>query len=88
MAKLKDTHDVYKEVLHDVIGLDEALSRLDDTMNGKDRHPVWLSVIMYGLASTAVSTFFKARPIDMPTIFGLGLLLGFLQLVVAQLSKT
>lgn len=88
LGKLKDTHDVYKEVLHDVIDLDEALARLDDIINAKDRHPVWLNVIMYGLASTAVSCFFKARPIDMPVIFILGCLLGFLQLVVAPLSMT
>lgn len=88
LAKLKDTHEIYKEVLHDVISLDDALSRLDDVINAKDRHPVWLCVLMYGLASAAVSTFFKARLIDMPIIFGLGLLLGFLQLVVAPLSKT
>lgn len=88
LAKLNDTHDIYKEVLHDVIGLDEALARLDNLMNSKDRHPKWLNIIMYGLASTAVSTFFKARLIDMPIIFGLGTLLGVLQLVVSPLSNT
>ncbi|KAF2869602.1 hypothetical protein BDV95DRAFT_608445 [Massariosphaeria phaeospora] len=88
LAKLKDTHDIYKEALHDVISLDEALSRLDEVINSKDRHPVWLCVIMYGLASTAVSTFFKARFIDMPVIFVLGTTLGFLQLVIAPLSPT
>jgi uncharacterized membrane protein YjjP (DUF1212 family) len=88
LAKLEDTHDIYKEVLHDVISLDMALNRLDEAINGHDRHPVWLNVIMYGLASTAVSTFFQARLIDMPIIFGLGIMLGFLQLVVSQLSKT
>jgi len=88
LGKLKDTHDIYKEVLHDVISLDEALSKLDDIINAKDYHPVWLNVIMYGLASVAVSGFFKARWIDMPVILVLGSLLGFLQLVVAPLSKT
>jgi uncharacterized membrane protein YjjP (DUF1212 family) len=88
LAKLQNTHDIYKEVLHDIIGLDEALSRLDDVFKAKDRHPVWLNVLMYGLASTAVSTFFKARLIDMPLIFGMGTLLGLLQLVIAPLSKT
>lgn len=88
LGKLKDTHEIYKEVLHDVIDLDEALSRLDEVINAKDRHPVWLNVIMYGLASTAVSTFFKARLIDMPLILVMGCLLGILQLVVAPLSKT
>lgn len=88
LGKLKDTHEIYKEVLHDVIDLDEALARLDHVINVKDRHPVWLCVIMYGLASTAVSTFFKARLIDMPIIFVLGTMLGVLQLVISPLSKT
>ncbi|KAI8938365.1 hypothetical protein NX059_004260 [Plenodomus lindquistii] len=88
LGKLKDTHEIYKEVLHDVIDLDEALARLDAVIHAKDRHPVWLTVIMYGLASAAVSVFFKARLIDMPIIFALGCLLGLLQLVIAPLSKT
>lgn len=88
LGKLKDTHEIYKEVLHDVISLDEALTRLDEVINAKDRHPVWLTVIMYGLASAAVSVFFKARLIDMPIILAMGCLLGILQLVIAPLSKT
>ncbi|KAI1525039.1 hypothetical protein PtrEW4_010834, partial [Pyrenophora tritici-repentis] len=88
LGKLKDTHDIYKEVLHDVISLDEALARLDEVINAKDRHPRWLTVIMYGLASAAVSVFFQARLIDMPVILGLGCVLGLLQLVIAPLSKT
>jgi uncharacterized membrane protein YjjP (DUF1212 family) len=88
LAKLQNTHEIYKEVLHDIIGLDEALSRLQDVIKAKDRHPVWLNVFMYGFASTAVSTFFQGRLTDMPVIFGMGTLLGFLQLVVAPWSKT
>ncbi|KAH9876774.1 hypothetical protein IAQ61_002134 [Plenodomus lingam] len=88
LGKLKDTHDIYKEVLHDLIDLDEALARLDTIINATDCHPVWLTVIMYGLASAAISVFFKARWVDMPVIFVLGCLLGLLQLVIAPLSKT
>jgi uncharacterized membrane protein YjjP (DUF1212 family) len=88
LGKLKDTHEIYKEVLHDVISLDEALVRLDEVINAHDRHPRWLTVIMYGLASAAVSVFFKARLIDMPVILFLGCILGLLQLVIAPLSKT
>jgi len=88
LGKLKDTHEIYKEVLHDVIDLDEALARLDSVIDAKDRHPVWLTVIMYGLASAAVSVFFQARLVDMPIILALGCLLGLLQLVISPLSKT
>ncbi|KAI0025437.1 hypothetical protein F4780DRAFT_721024 [Xylariomycetidae sp. FL0641] len=88
LGKLQDVHSIYKEVLHDVITLDEALSRLDELQKSKNRYPVWLNVIMYGLASAAVSCFFKARLIDMPVIFVLGTILGVLQLVVAPRSNT
>jgi uncharacterized membrane protein YjjP (DUF1212 family) len=88
LGKLKDTHEIYKEVLHDVISLDEALTRLSEVINAEAQHPVWLNVLMYGLASAAVSTFFQARFIDMPVIFGLGCILGFLQLVLAPMSPT
>ncbi|KAL5411098.1 hypothetical protein PMIN04_010384 [Paraphaeosphaeria minitans] len=88
LGKLKDCHEIYKEVLHDVISLDEALVALDELINRPDQHPVWLNVIMYGLASVAVSGFFKARWIDMGPIFVMGTILGFLQLVVAPMSKT
>ncbi|KAF2013942.1 DUF1212-domain-containing protein [Aaosphaeria arxii CBS 175.79] len=88
LGKLKDIHQIYKEVLHDVISLEESLTRLDTIINAKDSYPTWLCVLMYGLASTAVSVFFKARFIDMPVIFCLGTLLGVLQLYIAPLSKT
>jgi len=88
LGKLKDVHDIYKEVLHDVISLDDALARLEHVINAENRYPVWVCVIMYGLASAAVSCFFKARLIDLPIIFFMGMLLGFLQLVVAPRSNT
>ncbi|KAI1175786.1 hypothetical protein F4777DRAFT_295875 [Nemania sp. FL0916] len=88
LGKLKDVHDVYKEVLHDVISLDDALSRLDQIIKAEPLYPVWVCVLMYGLASAAVSCFFKARLVDLPIIFAMGTLLGFLQLVVAPRSKT
>ncbi|KAI3339048.1 hypothetical protein F4824DRAFT_69823 [Ustulina deusta] len=88
LGKLKDVHDIYKEVLHDIISLDDALSRLDQVITAKDRYPVWVCVLMYGLASASVSCFFNARLIDLPIIFALGALLGFLQLVVAPRSNT
>lgn len=88
LGKLKDVHLIYKEVLHDVIDLTEALNRLDEVINAENYFSVWLCVLMYGLASTACSVFFKARLIDMPVIFVLGSLLGILQLVIAPLSRT
>lgn len=88
LGKLGDTHDVYKEVLHDRIDLDEAMTRLNEITRAKDRYPPWLLVGVYGLASACVGPFaFGARPIDLPIAFLLGSLLGILQLILTPRSE-
>ncbi|KAH8197710.1 hypothetical protein TruAng_008127 [Truncatella angustata] len=87
LGKLKDSHEIYKEVLHDVVPVDEAIVRLDDIIKSKDKFNPWFRVLMMGLASATVAPFaFDGRPIDMPICFLLGSLLGFLQLIVAPKS--
>ena len=87
LGKLHDTHLVYKEVVHDIIGVDEATHRLDAIMNRPQKHHPWLLVLVYGLASALVGPFaFQARVIDMPVAFLLGCVLGWLQLIVAPKS--
>lgn len=88
LGKLADTHQIYKEVVHDVIGVEEAIQRLDEVMKKKQKFPVWLLIIMHGFASATVGPFaFSARPIDMPIAFLLGCLLGILQLVLSPRSE-
>ncbi|KZF19635.1 DUF1212-domain-containing protein, partial [Xylona heveae TC161] len=87
LGKLRDTHDVYKEVVHDVIGVEEATQRLDEIMKRKPKNPKWLLILIYGLASASVGPFaFEADWIDLPVMFILGMVLGVLQLIVAPLS--
>uniref|UniRef100_A0A093XHG2 Pheromone-regulated membrane protein 10 n=1 Tax=Talaromyces marneffei PM1 TaxID=1077442 RepID=A0A093XHG2_TALMA len=87
LSRLADTHSVYKNVVHDMIGVEEATKQLEEIMNRKPRFPTWFLVFMYGLASATVGPFaFQARPIDMPISFLLGCMLGFMQLVMAQKS--
>lgn len=87
LGKLKDAHEIYKEVLHAVIEVDEAIARLDGLIRGKDHFNPWTRVLMYGLASATVAPFaFDGRPIDMPICFLLGCFIGFLQLIVAPRS--
>ncbi len=88
LAKLKDTHEIYKSVLHDKISVEEALTRLNTIIKAKNSHPRWVAIIMYGLTSATVSVFFQARLVDMPVIFLLGMTLGVLQLIVAPQSNT
>lgn len=87
LGRLADTHNVYKNVVHDLIGVEEATQELDEIMQRKPRVNKWLLVLMYGFASVAVGPFaFKARPIDLPIIFCLGCLVGFMQHVLAPRS--
>lgn len=87
LGKLRDTHDIYKEVIHDVIGAEEAIQRLDVITHKPNRYHRWIIVFVYGLASVCVGPFaFGARPIDLPITFFLGSLLGFLQHIIAPKS--
>lgn len=87
LGKLKDVHEIYKEVVHDVIGVEEATQRLDAIIHAKPKYHPWFLVMVYGFASASVAPFaFEARLIDLPIAFLLGSLLGFLQLIVAPKS--
>ncbi|KAH7350928.1 hypothetical protein BKA65DRAFT_396944 [Rhexocercosporidium sp. MPI-PUGE-AT-0058] len=88
LGKLKDIHEIYKEVVHDVIGVEEATQRLDIIITNKPKNHPWFLVFVYGCASASVGPFaFQARLIDMPIAFLLGSILGFLQLIVAPRSE-
>ncbi|KAF2438085.1 DUF1212-domain-containing protein [Karstenula rhodostoma CBS 690.94] len=83
LGKLRDVHEIYKDVVHDRMGVEEAMPRLDAIVNRKAKFNAWLRVPVYGLASAAVGPFaFQARPIDLPFCFLLGCLIGWLQLIV------
>ncbi|RHZ62910.1 hypothetical protein CDV55_103454 [Aspergillus turcosus] len=88
LGKLADVHIVYKEVIHDVIGVEEAIQRLEEIMKRKNKYPVWMLILVHGFASASVGPFaFNARPIDLPIAFLLGCLLGILQLVLSPRSN-
>ena len=59
LGKLKDVHEIYKEVVHDVIGVEEATQRLDTIMNSKSKYNSWLLVLAYGFASATVAPYGK-----------------------------
>lgn len=87
LGKLRDVHEVYKEVVHDRIGVEEATTRLKEVTSRKPKHSVWVRIPIYGLASVCVGPFaFGARLIDLPIAFILGCIVGILQLVVAPRS--
>jgi len=45
------------QVVHDVIGVEEATQRLNKILEAKQRYNPWLLVVVYGLASASVAPF-------------------------------
>jgi uncharacterized membrane protein YjjP (DUF1212 family) len=87
LGKLRDSHAIYKEVVHDLIGVEEATQRLDEVMAKKPKFHIWFRVFVFGMASVCVGPFaFGARLIDLPIAFVLGCIVGLLQLVVSPKS--
>jgi uncharacterized membrane protein YjjP (DUF1212 family) len=88
LGRLRDVHNIYKDVVHDKLGVEEATKRLDKVMNRKPKFNVWFRVFMYGFASVCVAPFaFQGRFIDLPVAFLLGCLVGLLQLVFAPSNE-
>lgn len=88
LGKLKDVHAVYKEVMHDVIGVEEGTERLEAIIKKRDKFHPWTRVLVFGLTSATAAPFsFKARFIDLPLAFCFGCLVGALQLIVAPKSN-
>ncbi|KAL9069645.1 MAG: hypothetical protein Q9157_006099 [Trypethelium eluteriae] len=89
LGKLSDTHDIYKEVVHDQIDAKEGYEKLNQVLKRPSKHKPWLLVPVFGCAAAAVGPFaFGARLIDLPIAFLLGCILGILQLIVAPASET
>lgn len=87
LGRLASTHSVYKNVVHDIIGVEEGIQELEDIMSRKPRYNKFIVVLTYGLATTAVGPFaFNARPVDMPIIFLNACILGTMQHVIAPRS--
>jgi uncharacterized membrane protein YjjP (DUF1212 family) len=88
LGRLKDVHHIYKEVMHDVIGVDEGIRRLDELMLAKDKFRTWMRVLVFGLTSATCAPFsFGGRLMDLPLAFLFGCFVGVLQLVVAPKSN-
>ncbi|PGH09438.1 hypothetical protein GX51_00543 [Blastomyces parvus] len=88
LGRLRDIQTVYKEVVHDIIGVEEAMQRLREIMNAKPKYGVLWLILLHGLACAMVGPFaFGARPIDMPICFILGCILAVLQHVLAPRSS-
>ncbi|CAC9888381.1 DUF1212-domain-containing protein [Aureobasidium pullulans] len=82
LGKLRDAHDVYKDVLHDRMGVQDATQRIEDIFNKEPPfNNRWL-VAMSGLGCASVAPFaFNAAWIDLPICCLLGCIVGYLQVI-------
>ncbi|KAF4815710.1 Pheromone-regulated membrane protein 10 [Colletotrichum siamense] len=88
LGKLRDTHHVYKLVVHDLISADEATVRLDAIIGRNSKYPRWVRVLTFGFASACVAPFaFSGRFIDLPIAWVLGVLVGYMQLYMAPSNE-
>ncbi|TQV93670.1 hypothetical protein V2A60_004158 [Cordyceps javanica] len=87
LSRLTEVHNIYKSVVHDRTGADEAAEELGRIMRRGPRYNKPFVVLLYGLSSACIGPWaFGARPIDLPVIFVLGAFVGFMQHVVAPYS--
>ncbi|SGZ47075.1 CIC11C00000004836 [Sungouiella intermedia] len=88
LSKLSDTHKIYKDVIHDLIGVEEASLKLEELMKRSNNFSPWKCVLLYGLGSACVCTWgFGGGWLDIPVAFGIGLMIGYLQFFMSSMSN-
>lgn len=88
LSKLADTHKIYKDVIHDLMGVELASQKLEELLKAKNIYSPWICVFLYGLGSASVCTFgFGGGWLDIPVSFGVGLIIGYLQFFLSSRSN-
>jgi uncharacterized membrane protein YjjP (DUF1212 family) len=84
LGRFQDTFEIYNKVTHGQVSVDTASIELDKILNRSDKFGVWIRILAYGSASALVGPFaFNAGPTDLGPSFGLGCVVGILQLYLA-----
>ncbi|VEU23356.1 DEKNAAC104565 [Brettanomyces naardenensis] len=87
LGKLDEVHEIYKNVVHDREGVQEATEALETIMARKPRFNMWICILMYAFSSAMVAPWaFGGSWRDLPVCFGVGSVIGFLQFVVCPRS--
>ncbi|QPG75670.1 hypothetical protein FOA43_003028 [Brettanomyces nanus] len=87
LAKLDDAHEIYKSVVHDRMGVEEASQKLDQLLNIKSPFNRFWLIVFYGLSSSFIIIWFDGSFRDMAPSFVMGCIVGFFQLVIAPTSS-
>lgn len=87
LSKLSDTHKIYKDVIHDLAGVEEAGTKLEELLKCKNLYSPWICVFLFGLGAASVCTWgFGGGWYDVPITFGIGMLVGYLQFFMSSKS--
>ncbi|OBA20165.1 DUF1212-domain-containing protein [Metschnikowia bicuspidata var. bicuspidata NRRL YB-4993] len=87
LSKLSDTHKIYKDVIHDLAGVEEAGAKLEELLKSKNLYSPWVCVFLFGLGSACVCTWgFDGGWYDFPIAFGIGSIVGYLQFFMSSKS--
>ncbi|AGO13222.1 AaceriAFR075Cp [[Ashbya] aceris (nom. inval.)] len=85
--KLHQVHSIYKQVVHDIISVEDASRTIETIMSEKNLYPAWMCVLLYGFCASMVTPFaFGGDWINLVVSFGVGSCVGLLQFIVAQRS--
>jgi uncharacterized membrane protein YjjP (DUF1212 family)/uncharacterized membrane protein YjjB (DUF3815 family) len=85
VGALERSFRIYKDVIHGEVSIGEAEKRLVDLIQSPPYYKPWALVPLYGVASAFVCIWaFKGYWTDMAVAFGLGSVVGFLQVIVAS----
>lgn len=87
LSKLVHTHKIYKEVVHDLSGVEDATAKLEELIRKRNIYLPWACVLLFGLGSATVCAWgFGGGWLDIPVTFALGLFVGYLQFFLSPKS--
>ncbi|QPG76189.1 hypothetical protein FOA43_003575 [Brettanomyces nanus] len=87
LGRLDEAHEIYKNVVHDREGVQEATEALEAMMARKPHFSSWICILMYAFSSAMVAPWaFGGSWKDLPICFAVGLVIGFLQFVICPRS--
>jgi uncharacterized membrane protein YjjP (DUF1212 family) len=88
LYKLHRVHRIYKKVIHDLVGVEDASNNLDDLLSQKPTFPPWACVLIYAFSASMVTPFaFGGGWVNLPVSFCIGLCVGGLQFLIAPRSN-
>lgn len=87
LGKLDEVHDIYKDVVHDRLGVQDATDQLEAIMKRSPHFKAIFCILMYAFCSAMVAPWaFGGSWLDLPICFSVGLVIGTLQFVICPRS--